>query len=119
MPMTPMPVRASLTSSSLNGLMIASIFFMRSPPRDREKATAVPARQPWTPAKSGGCRQASPARARASRRPLSEQLKYYTYLGMVAADNPDLPLSMIEGILEAREEFKAGLGKPYEWGVIR
>ena len=58
------------------------------------------------------------ARAKASRRTLSEQLKYYTYLGMVAADNPDLPLSMIEGILEAREEFKAGLGKPYEWGVI-
>ena len=59
------------------------------------------------------------ARAKASRRTLSEQLKYYTYLGMVAADNPDLPLSMIEGILEAREEFKAGVGKPYEWGVIR
>jgi hypothetical protein len=59
------------------------------------------------------------ARAKASRRTLSEQLKYYTYVGMVAADNPDLPLSMIEGILEAREEFKAGLGKPYGWGVIR
>ena len=59
------------------------------------------------------------ARAKASQRTLSEQLKYYTFLGMVAADNPDLPLSMIEGILEAREEFKAGLGKHYEWGVIR
>ncbi len=57
------------------------------------------------------------ARAKSSHRTLSEQLKYYTYLGMVAADNPDLPLSMIDGILEAREEFKAGLGKPYEWGV--
>lgn len=59
------------------------------------------------------------ARAKASHRTLAEQLKYYTYLGMVAADNPDLPLSMIEGILEAREEFRAGLGKPYDWGVIR
>ena len=58
------------------------------------------------------------ARAKASRRTLSEQLKYYTYLGMATTDNPDLPLSMIEGILDAREEFKAGLGKPYEWGVI-
>jgi hypothetical protein len=58
------------------------------------------------------------ARAKASHRTLTEQLKYYTYLGMVAADNPDLPLSMIEGILEAREEFKAGLGTPYRWGVI-
>jgi hypothetical protein len=59
------------------------------------------------------------ARAKASRRTMSEQLKYYTYIGMVAADNPDLPLAMIEGILEAREELKAGLGKPYQWGVIR
>ena len=59
------------------------------------------------------------ARAKANHRTLSEQLKYYTYLGMVAADNPDLPLSMIEGILEAREEFKAGLGTPYQWGVVR
>lgn len=58
------------------------------------------------------------ARAKASHRTLSEQLKHYTYLGMVAADNPDLPLSMIEGILEAREEFKAGLSTPYQWGVI-
>src|SRR5207244_5845613 len=32
MPMTPMEVSASLTSSSLNGLMIASIFFIRDPP---------------------------------------------------------------------------------------
>jgi hypothetical protein len=46
-------------------------------------------------------------------------LKYYTFLGMVAADNPDIPLSIIEGILEAREEFRAGLGTPYEWGVTR
>lgn len=58
------------------------------------------------------------ARAKAGHRTLSEQMKYFTYLGMVATDNPDLPLSMIEGIQEAREEFKAGLGKPYEWGVL-
>ena len=32
MPMTPMPVNASLTSSSLNGLMTASIFFIAVPP---------------------------------------------------------------------------------------
>ncbi len=38
---------------------------------------------------------------------------------MFAKDNPDLPLSMIGGILEAREEFKAGLGRPYEWGVLK
>lgn len=58
------------------------------------------------------------ARAKANRRTLSDQLKFYAHLGMIAADNPDLPLDMIEGILEAREEFKAGLGQPYEWGVV-
>jgi hypothetical protein len=30
MPMTPISVSASLTSSSLNGLMMASIFFMHA-----------------------------------------------------------------------------------------
>src|SRR2546422_3801367 len=33
MPITPMPVSASLTSSSLNGLMIASIFFIAVLPK--------------------------------------------------------------------------------------
>jgi predicted nuclease of restriction endonuclease-like (RecB) superfamily len=63
-------------------------------------------------------REVLEARAKAHRRTLSEQMKFYLYLGMVASDNPDLPLSMIDGILEGREEFRARLGKPYEWGVI-
>lgn len=58
------------------------------------------------------------ARARATRRSLSDQLKYYAFLGMIAEENPDLPLSVIEGILQAREEIKAGLGEPYQWGVL-
>jgi hypothetical protein len=66
----------------------------------------------------GPMREVLEARAKAHRRTLSEQMKFYLYLGMVASDNPDLPLSMIDGILEGREEFRAGLGKPYEWGVI-
>jgi len=58
------------------------------------------------------------AHAKAEKRSVSGQIKYYAQLGMIAKDNPDLPLSMIEGILEAREEFRAGLAQPYEWGVI-
>lgn len=58
------------------------------------------------------------ARARAQGRSVSGQIKYYARLGMIATDNPDLPLSMIEGILEAREELKAGLGQPYQWGIV-
>lgn len=58
------------------------------------------------------------ARANAQSRSVSGQLKYYARLGLIADDNPDLPLSMIAGILEAREELKAGLGQPYQWGVL-
>jgi hypothetical protein len=58
------------------------------------------------------------ARAKAEDRSVSGEIKHLARLGLIAKDNPDLPLSMIEGILEAREEFKAGLGKPYEWGVL-
>ena len=46
-------------------------------------------------------------------------LKTAKALGLIAKDNPDLPLSMIEGILEARAELKAGLGQPYQWGVVQ
>ncbi len=59
------------------------------------------------------------ARARAGGRSLSEQLKHFARLGMIAADNPDLPLSFIEGILEAREEIREGLAEPYPWGVTK
>ena len=57
-------------------------------------------------------------RASTQSRSLSGQLKHYARLAMVAEDNPDLPLSMIQGILEAQVELKAGLGQPYQWGVI-
>jgi hypothetical protein len=58
------------------------------------------------------------ARAEANDRSLSGQLKHYARLAVVAEDNPDLPLSMIQGILEAQAELHAGLGQPYHWGVI-
>ncbi len=58
------------------------------------------------------------ARAEANDRSLSGQLKHYVRLAVIAEDNPDLPLSMIQGILEAQAELHAGLGQPYQWGVI-
>jgi hypothetical protein len=58
------------------------------------------------------------ARASAQSRSVSGQLKHYARLAMIAEDNPDLPLSMIQGILEAQAELKSGLGQPYQWGVI-
>jgi hypothetical protein len=59
------------------------------------------------------------ARARANRRSFSEQMKYYVFLGMVAEENPDLPLMFIKDLLEAKEEAKAGLAVPYRWGVLK
>jgi hypothetical protein len=58
------------------------------------------------------------ARAAASDRSLSGQIKHCARLALIAEDNPDLPLSMIYGILEAQSEIEAGLGQPYEWGVL-
>jgi hypothetical protein len=58
------------------------------------------------------------ARASASYRSLSGQLKHYARLAMIGEDNPDLPISMIQGILEAQAELKAGLAEPYRWGVL-
>ena len=59
------------------------------------------------------------ARALAKRRSLSEQMKYYLFLGMVAEDNPDLPLLFIKDLLEAKEEVLVGLSVPYRWGVLK
>ena len=58
------------------------------------------------------------ARAQASKRSLSEQIKYYAHLGMIAKENPDLPMNMIEGILEGLEESRGGLAEPYQWGRL-
>lgn len=58
------------------------------------------------------------ARAQAHDRSLSGQIKHYARLAAIAEDNPDLPLSMIQGILEAQAEVRAGLAEPYHWGVL-
>ena len=57
------------------------------------------------------------ARAHAGDRSLSGQIKHYLRLALIAEDNPELPLSMIHGILEAQAELKAGLAEPYQWGA--
>ena len=58
------------------------------------------------------------ARAASGDRSLGGQIKHYVRLAAIAEDNPDLPMSMIQGILEAQAELKAGLAQPYLWGVI-
>ena len=53
------------------------------------------------------------ARARGQHRQLSDQVRRYLEVALVAEDNPDLSFSMIEAILEAKVELEAGLAEPY------
>ena len=41
------------------------------------------------------------------------------FLGMLAEENPDLPLAFIRDLLEGKEEAKVGLAVPYEWSIVR
>jgi hypothetical protein len=58
------------------------------------------------------------AHAKAASRSFSGELKHLAKIALVAQDNPDLPVSMIEDLLAAQSESEAGLGEPYRWGVL-
>ena len=49
---------------------------------------------------------------------MSEQVRYYALLAMLVEENPDLPLSMIQDILEGIAQAKQGLLEPYPWGML-
>jgi plasmid stability protein len=49
------------------------------------------------------------ARAKGQHRSPSDQARRYLEIAMIAEENPDLPFSFIEGILEAKAEIEAGL----------
>lgn len=52
-------------------------------------------------------------RAKQHNRTITNQLESYIKISLIAEDNPDLPFSFIQDILEAEEERKAGLGVPF------
>lgn len=56
-------------------------------------------------------------RARGQHRTTAEQARRYLEIAMIAEDNPDLAFSFIEGLLEARAEYEAGLRVPLDWEV--
>jgi len=58
------------------------------------------------------------AKAKASGRTVSEQVRYYALLAMLTEENPELPLSMIQDILEGMAQAKQGLLEPYPWGML-
>jgi len=59
------------------------------------------------------------ARAKVHGRNFSNQVEEYLNIAMAVEDNPDLPYSFIKETLIAREEIDAGLGEPYQWGLIK
>ncbi len=54
--------------------------------------------------------------AAAEHRSVPQQIEYWASIGKAVTDNPDLPLRLIQDIMLAREEVKAGLAAPYEFG---
>ncbi len=54
--------------------------------------------------------------AKVQHRSVAKQVEYWAQIGKIAEDNPDLPLSFIQDILQGREEIKQGLAIPYIFG---
>jgi hypothetical protein len=46
--------------------------------------------------------------ALAQHRSVPKQIEYWALLGRAAKENPDLPIELIESVLESLEEIKAG-----------
>jgi hypothetical protein len=58
-------------------------------------------------------------KAKVHRRSLAGQADYYIRLGILAEENPELPLLFIREILEGRAEADAGMAEEYRFGVLR
>ncbi len=54
--------------------------------------------------------------AAAAHRSVPKQIEYGARIGKAVTDNPDMPVRLIQDIMLARDEAKAGLSAPYEFG---
>ena len=54
--------------------------------------------------------------AAAEHRSVPRQIEYWARIGKAVIDNPDMPLRLIQDTMLSREEVKAGLASPYEFG---
>jgi hypothetical protein len=54
--------------------------------------------------------------AAAEHRSVPRQIEYWARIGKAVIDNPDMPLRLIQDTMLSREEVKAGLAAPYEFG---
>ncbi|MCL2505637.1 MAG: hypothetical protein FWE93_05265 [Alphaproteobacteria bacterium] len=53
--------------------------------------------------------------AKLNFRTVQKQIEYWCYLGKLADENPDLPLSFIKGALEGKAECERGEATPFEF----
>jgi hypothetical protein len=54
--------------------------------------------------------------AAAEHRSVPKQIEFWARIGKAVTDNPDMPVRLIQDIMLSREEAKAGLAAPYEFG---
>lgn len=54
--------------------------------------------------------------AAAEHRSVPKQIEYWARIGKAVLENPELPLRLIQDTILSREEVKAGLTKPYQFG---
>lgn len=52
-------------------------------------------------------------------RSVPKQIEYWAKIGRIAKDNPDLPLSFIEGALEGMQQLDQGEVEPFEFQHIK
>jgi hypothetical protein len=54
--------------------------------------------------------------AAAEQRSVPKQIEYWARIGKTVLENPELPLRLIQDTILSREEVKAELAKPYQFG---
>jgi hypothetical protein len=54
--------------------------------------------------------------AATEHRSVPEQIEYWARIGKAMMDNPGMPLCLIQEVMWSREEAKAGMTTPYEFG---
>lgn len=54
--------------------------------------------------------------AAAEHRSVPKQIEYWARIGKTVLENPEMPLRLIQDTILAREEVKAGLAEPYQFG---
>ncbi|MGB4360967.1 MAG: hypothetical protein WBJ19_11165 [Rhodoferax sp.] len=54
--------------------------------------------------------------AAAEHRSVPKQIEYWARIGKAVLENPELPLRLIQDTILSREEVKADMAEPYQFG---